>query len=144
AFCEVPSYDKLVDCLLSGADAAELSKACSVTPGIPVKPMLAKPTKSITEVLDRFKNIKFTAEYKYDGERAQVHLWTTEAGKREIRVYSRNSEDLTEKYPDVVDAIEEMISVIDKVSLPWQVIKIKILDRSNLLAVGGSKFLAAN
>ncbi|KAF4655613.1 tRNA ligase [Perkinsus olseni] len=114
AFCEVPSYDKLVDCLLSGADAAELSKACSVTPGIPVKPMLAKPTKSITEVLDRFKNIKFTAEYKYDGERAQVHLWTTEAGKREIRVYSRNSEDLTEKYPDVVDAIEEMISVIDK------------------------------
>lgn len=36
--------------------------------------MLAKPTKAIGEVLDKFEGKKFTCEYKYDGERAQVRL----------------------------------------------------------------------
>lgn len=55
-----------------------LADARSLTPshfsGVPLKPMLAKPTKAITEVLDRFEGKKFTCEYKYDGERAQVSL----------------------------------------------------------------------
>jgi DNA ligase-1 len=59
--------------------------------------MLAKPTKAIGEVLDRFEGKKFTCEYKYDGERAQVHL--LEDGT--VSVFSRNSEDMSKKYPDL-------------------------------------------
>lgn len=68
-----------------------------MTPGIPIKPMLAHPTKALTEVLDRFEQLPFTCEYKYDGERAQVHL--CEDGR--IFVASRNLENMSEKYPDI-------------------------------------------
>lgn len=63
--------------------------------------MLAKPTKAIGEVLDRFESKPFTCEYKYDGERAQVHLLDDGT----ISVFSRNSENMSAKYPDLVEQI---------------------------------------
>ena len=54
------------------------------------------------EVLDRFEGIAFTCEYKYDGERAQVHVPAT--GKASI--FSRNSENTSTKYPDIAEHIK--------------------------------------
>lgn len=63
--------------------------------------MLAKPTKAISEVLDRFEGKAFTCEFKYDGERAQVH----QTASGEFRVFSRNSEDMSKKYPDLMVSV---------------------------------------
>ena len=109
AFCEMPNYDMLVSALIAdGAvpDPARLASQCHVTPMIPVKPMLAKPTRSVGEVLGRFTGIQFTAEYKYDGERAQIHI-----ANGVIDIYSRNSEHMTETYPDVVETLKEVLAL---------------------------------
>jgi DNA ligase 1 len=71
---ELPTYDKVIPAILE-AGIEQLRETCKLTPGVPLKPMLAKPTKAIGEVLDRFENKKFTCEYKYDGERAQVGFY---------------------------------------------------------------------
>ncbi|PPQ80838.1 hypothetical protein CVT25_001963 [Psilocybe cyanescens] len=101
---ELPTYDLVIPALLEvGIDG--LREKCKLTPGVPLKPMLAKPTKAIGEVLDRFENKRFTCEYKYDGERAQVHM--LEDGS--VKVFSRNSEDMSKKYPDLVDQLPKCI-----------------------------------
>ncbi|KAH9486949.1 DNA ligase 1 [Psilocybe cubensis] len=108
-YSELPTYDLVIPALLEvGIDG--LRQKCKLTPGVPLKPMLAKPTKAIGEVLDRFENKRFTCEYKYDGERAQVHL--LEDGS--VKVFSRNSEDMSKKYPDLVDQLPKCIKETTK------------------------------
>ncbi|KAF9352127.1 hypothetical protein BGX26_010001 [Mortierella sp. AD094] len=99
-YSELPCYDLIVPALLK-SDIKGLKEACKLTPGIPLKPMLAHPTKALTDILDRFENIAFTCEYKYDGERAQIHK-LDDGG---MRIYSRNSENMSTKYPDVMERL---------------------------------------
>lgn len=74
-----------------------------VTPGIPVRPMLAERLSDPNEILKKAGG-RVIAEYKYDGERAQIH----KIGE-EIQIFSRRLENITEQYPDVVDASKKFL-----------------------------------
>ena len=130
-----------------------LREACRLQPGVPLKPMLAKPTKSITEVLDRFEGKDFTCEYKYDGERAQIHFVAHDAaetlataapsaGKSDrgvSNIFSRNSEDLSKKYPDILAKLPTWVKegtksfVLDCETVAWDVTEKKVLPFQQLM-----------
>ncbi len=75
-----------------------------VTPGVPIQPMLAERLSTPAEILAKLGGIAMV-EYKYDGERAQVHK--TKDG--EVRIFSRRLENITHAYPDVAEYVKEAI-----------------------------------
>merc|ERR1711990_145110 len=114
------TYGLLIPALLAGG-VDSLADSCKLTPGIPLKPMLAHPTKGVQEVLTRFENCRFTCEWKYDGERAQIHLH--EDGK--VNIFSRNQEDNTTKFPDIIARLKSSLTeglksaVLDCEAVAW-------------------------
>ncbi len=65
--------------------------------GIPIRPMLAERLDNAREILEKVGG-KAIAEYKYDGERAQIH----KKGDQ-VYIFSRRLENITHQYPDVVE-----------------------------------------
>eukprot|EP00808_Paulinella_micropora_P021157 g68203.t1 len=129
AYTEVPNHDLVIAALLQHG-AVQLSKFCFLTPGVPVKVMLGKAAKGIEMVYERFGKSLFTIEWKYDGERAQIHLLPDGS----FRIYSRNSENNTTKYPDLIamlpscyDAKTTTSFIIDCEVVAWDKEQQKIL-----------------
>ncbi|KAL2164666.1 hypothetical protein VTH06DRAFT_3883 [Thermothelomyces fergusii] len=152
-YSELPSYDIIIPAMVQHG-IENLREHCKLRPGVPLKPMLAKPTKAITEVLDRFEGQTFTCEYKYDGERAQIHYVakdtdeqlsqsamgaTKEVGKGVAAIFSRNSEDLSKKYPDILAKLPTWVKedtksfVLDCESVAWDVKEKKVLPFQQLM-----------
>lgn len=105
SFNQYPNYEVIIKAMQeSKGDPEHLKKICKLTPGIPCKPMLAKPTKGINIIFQRFEGRPFTCEYKYDGLRGQIHYMNGN-----IVIYSRNLENLTEQYPDIALNIRQAI-----------------------------------
>ena len=53
--------------------------------------------RSLDEVYGRVGKLPFTAEFKYDGQRAQIHAEKSDMGKLSVSLFSRHLENMTEK-----------------------------------------------
>jgi DNA ligase I, ATP-dependent (dnl1) len=71
--------------------------------GIPIRPMLAERLDNAREILEKVGG-KAIAEYKYDGERAQIH----KKGDQ-VYIFSRRLENITHQYPDVVEMVNKHV-----------------------------------
>jgi len=72
--------------------------AFRLTPLVPVKPMLAQTADGLESALARAGEA--SVEWKLDGARVQAHRQGAE-----IRVFTRNLADITDRVPEIVDAI---------------------------------------
>lgn len=72
--------------------------------GRPIRMMLAQRMESAQEILEKLR--KAICEWKYDGERIQIH----KLGK-EISLFSRRLENITEQYPDIAALAKQNLEV---------------------------------
>jgi len=74
----------------------------SLKPGTPVKSMLAVLSESVEEAFEALgKPTQF--EYKLDGFRVQI------SKDKDIKVFTRNLEDVTKQFPDIVKFVKENV-----------------------------------
>src|SRR5476651_1708338 len=78
----------------------------------PLGIMLASPVATPEEAVERFAvegsaEIEALLEDKFDGMRAQVHCGDAAQPGR-VAIYSRNREDITESFPELVEALASL------------------------------------
>ncbi|OIR58482.1 MAG: DNA ligase 1 [Amphiamblys sp. WSBS2006] len=141
-FCIAPLYEEILEKALEHG-VRNLRAFITLRPGVPLKPMLAFPAKSVSEVLQRTKTEPFCCEYKYDGERAQIHITGGD-----VAIYSRNMENTTERYFDLKEKIRKCFrgqeAVIDAEVVAWsreknKALPFQVLSTRKRKAVAGSE-----
>lgn len=104
AFQQRADIGYLAKVYLSAGSEAGREKALatySMVPGTPVVPQLCQRLASPAEVVEKMTTV--FAEPKYDGLRAQIHIWTENSTKK-VRVFTRSLEDVTHMFPEAVSA----------------------------------------
>lgn len=79
-------------------------KGITIQPGIPIRPTLAERLPSAEEILKKIG--RCAVEGKYDGFRFSVHKWNSK-----VKIFSRHSEDMTNMFPEIVEAVKKQIKV---------------------------------
>jgi DNA ligase-1 len=104
SYARHPDYNDLIPVMFEIGVSEELLVRCGLTLHIPLRPMLGSITRDLSEMLTKLQGRDFACEYKYDGQRAQVHC----DSKGKVSIFSRHLELMTDKYPDLVALVPKI------------------------------------
>ncbi|MGC8598851.1 MAG: ATP-dependent DNA ligase [Aciduliprofundum sp.] len=94
-------------------------RSIKVTPGVPVRSMLAERLPTLDEILEKMGG-RCAFEYKYDGLRIQAHYT-----KEKKLIFSRRLENLTSQFPDIIEGLESALgdneAILDGEGVPVNV-----------------------
>lgn len=83
-------------------ESANSVKELTITPGKPIKPMLAQLSPGIRESIVEMG--KVVCETKYDGIRVQIHKLGSE-----IKIFTRRLENVTNALPEIVEYVRDAL-----------------------------------
>jgi DNA ligase-1 len=131
-FLKCPVLDDLIVKMLQST-FDDIEQNVDLVVGVPVMPMLAKPSRSLDEIQRRIGDDEITCEYKYDGERAQIH----KRPNGTVTVYSRSAKDSTAQFHDIIPLVLEHVRgdswVIDSEIVAYDVVNETILPFQTLM-----------
>ncbi|KAJ1599629.1 hypothetical protein NDA14_006930 [Ustilago hordei] len=129
-----PNFGLIVPSLVQYG-LAGLSEHVPLRVGTPISPMLGSITRSLGAMHEKLGPRAFVSEFKYDGQRCQIHAiyvprsagpearrsvkeetaasnggakfgkWVGKNGQVYVRLFSRHLEEMTDKYPDITDMV---------------------------------------
>ncbi|GAA4432144.1 ATP-dependent DNA ligase [Georgenia halophila] len=118
---------------LSGG-AAEL-ESFRLQVGRPVRPMLASSAPDVAAAMDKLGDERVAADAKIDGIRVQVHR-----KGREVTVFTRSLDDITDRVPEVVEAAQSLAS--DAVVLDGEAVALDADERPRPFQETGSRTMS--
>lgn len=87
-------------------ESLESVKSLTITPGKPIKPMLAQLSPGIKEGIEEMGDV--ICETKYDGIRVQIHR-----SGDEIKIFTRRLENVTNALPEIVEYVGKALPSVD-------------------------------
>jgi DNA ligase-1 len=81
-------------------------EAMKIHVGIPIRPAAAERLPSAQAIIEKIGPC--VAEPKLDGLRLQVHIATQQDGSKHIQFFSRNIQDMSHMFPDLVEAFKTL------------------------------------
>mmetsp|Transcript_20413 Transcript_20413/g.30552 ORF Transcript_20413/g.30552 Transcript_20413/m.30552 type:complete len:587 (-) Transcript_20413:119-1879(-) len=110
AFNRRPDLGVIVKTLINPESTFLAVKDIQISLGLPVCCMLANPTKSISQIMElhgTYEDTSSVAQYKYDGQRAQIHF----SARGNHKMFSRHNDDISRRFPEVFKSLDRSLKL---------------------------------